>query len=65
MDNLSQFETYINTSYIAGMSMIDDLLSELIKKAPPKTYDDSIEKHDGSPGGDENSEAKEIDWESY
>ena len=42
MDNLSQFETYINASYIAGMSMIDDLLSELIKKAPPKTYDDSI-----------------------
>ena len=42
MDNLSQFETYINTSYIAGMSMIDDLLSELIKKAPPKTYNDSI-----------------------
>ena len=42
MDNLSQFETYINTSYIAGMSMIDDLVSELIKKAPPNTYDDSI-----------------------
>ena len=42
MDTLSQFETYINTSYIAGMSMIDDLLSELIKKTPPKTYNESI-----------------------
>ena len=62
MDNLSQFETYINTSYIAGMSMIDDLLSELIKKTPPKTYDDSIKKHDRGSGGNENSEAKEIDW---
>ena len=41
MDQLSQFEAYINTTYIHGMSLIDDLFSELMKKSQPTSYSDS------------------------
>ena len=42
MDTLNQFESYINSTYVNGMSMIDDLLSELIKKSQPTSYTESI-----------------------
>ena len=43
MDTLNQFESYINSTYVInGMSMIDDLLSELIKKSQPTNYTEGI-----------------------
>ena len=36
MDSLKEFEKYIESTYIAGLSLIDDLLSDILKKMLPE-----------------------------
>merc|ERR1712055_499015 len=42
MDNLKHFEKYIESTYIIGLSLIDDLLSDIVKKDTPKSTSESI-----------------------
>ena len=37
MDDLKLFERYIESTYITGLSLIDDLLSDIVKKGTPKS----------------------------
>ena len=42
MDNLKLFERYIESTYITGLSLIDYLLSDIVKKDTPKSTSESI-----------------------
>jgi hypothetical protein len=42
MDSLGEFEFYISNTYVAGLNLIDDLLSELMKKEMPSSASQSI-----------------------
>ena len=42
-DSLGELERYINSTYVSGLSLIDDLLSEVLKKDTPKTIAQSIQ----------------------
>ena len=41
MDSLKEFKKYIESTYIAGLSLIDDLLSDILKKSAPKNIEES------------------------
>ena len=42
MDSLKEFEKYIESTYIAGLSLIDDLLSDILKKSAPRNIEESM-----------------------
>ena len=42
IESLKEFKKYIESTYIAGLSLIDDLLSDILKKSAPKNIEESI-----------------------